>query len=212
MQTETIKKHWEKIYTEKQASEVSWTQEVPETSLSFINSFNLNKSAAIIDIGGGDSKLVDHLLKEGFVNITVLDISEASLEKAKKRLGNKAEKVKWVVADINDYKPQQRYDVWHDRAAFHFLTTKKQVAHYLSLTEQSLSKNGYITIATFSENGPEKCSGLPVKQYSETSLSTQLNKHFQKIKCINEDHVTPFKTKQNFLFCSFRKKVHDQKD
>jgi 2-polyprenyl-3-methyl-5-hydroxy-6-metoxy-1,4-benzoquinol methylase len=209
MQTETTKTHWEKIYTEKQANEVSWTQDVPETSLSFINSFNLDKSAAIIDIGGGDSKLADHLLKEGFENITVLDISEAALEKAKKRLGNMAEKVTWVVADINDYKPQQRYDVWHDRAAFHFLTTKNQIVHYLSLTEQSLSKNGYITIGTFSENGPDKCSGLPVKKYSEKSLSTQLNKYFQKIKCINEDHITPFKTKQNFLFCSFRKKVHD---
>ncbi len=212
MQRETIKKHWEKIYTEKQANEVSWTQDVPETSLSFINSFNLDKSAAIIDIGGGVSKLADHLLKEGFENISVLDISETALEKVKKRLGNKAEKVKWIVADINDYQPQQQYDVWHDRAAFHFLTTKNQVAHYLSITQQSVSKNGYVMIGTFSESGPEKCSGLPVKQYSEKSLSTKLNKYFQKIKCISEDHITPFKTKQNFLFCSFRKKLHHKND
>lgn len=201
------KMHWENIYSTKSAGEVSWTQEVPATSLEFIESFNLKKTDAIIDIGGGDSKLADHLLEKGFENITVLDISETALNKAKARLGEKAEKIHWVASDILNYKPQQRFDFWHDRAAFHFLTSEKQVGEYLSVAEHALSKKGFITIGTFSETGPEKCSGLPVKQYSENSLTNQLGKYFKKIKCITEDHITPFLTKQNFLFCSFRKKA-----
>ena len=117
------KKHWETVYETKNPDQVSWTQEIPKTSLEFIRSFKLNKKAKIIDIGGGDSKLVDYLLKEGYNNITVLDISEKAIAKAKKRLGEKASKVNWIVSDITEFKPHSSFDVWHDRATFHFLTT-----------------------------------------------------------------------------------------
>lgn len=202
--TSDRKKHWETVYKTKNPEQVSWTQEIPKTSLEFIHSFGLAKSAKIIDIGGGDSKLVDHLLDEGYEHITVLDISAKALEKAQQRLGERASKVNWIVSDITEFQPTTTYDVWHDRAAFHFLTTAEQVEKYMTTARNSVK--GYLAIGTFSENGPEKCSGLEIKQYSEGSLSKALHNGFEKIRCITEDHITPFNTIQNFLFCSFKRK------
>jgi hypothetical protein len=195
--------HWETVYSTKQPHEVSWTQAVPQTSLDFIRGFNLPKTAAIIDIGGGDSQLVDCLLAEGYENLTVLDISENALLRAQKRLGDKAQKVRWIVSDITQFEPTEQYDVWHDRATFHFLTAEKQVNFYQNLTAKAVK--GYLTIATFSKNGPKKCSGLEICQYDEADLEAVLTEQFDKIKCINEDHTTPFGTQQNFTFCSFKK-------
>ena len=206
MNLQAEKKHWDTIYTTKQANEVSWTQEVPETSLNFIHAVDLPKTASIVDIGGGDSKLVDYLLQEGYENITVLDISEKALDRAKLRLGEKANKVNWVVSDITTYQPQTAFDFWHDRATFHFLTTDEQIVKYLSTARKAVKPKGFVTIGTFSTEGPKKCSGLDIKQYSETTLTKQLNKGFKKIRCITEDHTTPFNTQQNFVFCSFEKK------
>mgnify|MGYP003636882197 FL=1 len=200
------KKHWETVYETKNPDQVSWTQESPKTSLDFIHSFGLQKTAKIIDIGGGDSKLVDYLLDEGFENITVLDISAKSLEKAKTRLGEKANKVNWIVCDITEFEPNMTFDVWHDRATFHFLTTTEQISKYIKTAKKSV--NGYMTIGTFSKNGPEKCSGLEIKQYNEDELTLQLKNGFNKIKCVTEDHVTPFNTTQNFLFCSFKRQLN----
>ncbi len=202
------KKHWETVYETKNPNQVSWTQELPKTSLEFIRSFGLNKTAKIIDIGGGDSKLVDYLLDEGFENITVLDISSKSLEKAKKRLGEKANKVNWIVSDITEFEPNMTFDVWHDRATFHFLTTTDQIKKYMKTARNSV--NGFLTIGTFSKNGPEKCSGLEIKQYNEKELTSELKSGFDKIKCITEDHLTPFDTTQNFLFCSFKRKLNEK--
>lgn len=197
------KKHWESVYKKNEPDQLSWSQEIPKTSLDFINSFDLAKTSEIIDIGGGDSKLVDYLLEEGYVNITVLDISAKSLDRAKKRLGNKADKINWIVSDITEFEPESNFDIWHDRATFHFLTTADQISKYLNTARKSV--NGYLTIGTFSENGPKKCSGLDIKQYSEESLTKELKNGFDKIRCIKEDHTTPFNTKQNFLFCSFKR-------
>ena len=202
---DTTKKHWETVYTTKQPEEVSWTQEVPQISLDFIHAFHLPKTAKIIDIGGGDSRLVDFLLEEGYENITVLDISETALAKVKARLGDKSKKVNWIVSDITEFKPQTTFDVWHDRATFHFLTTKEQISKYLAIAKKAV--NGYLTIGTFTTEGPKKCSGLDIKQYNEEELQKQLSKGFTKIRCINEDHITPFKTIQHFLFCSFKRQV-----
>ena len=199
----TRKNHWETVYETKSPDQVSWTQEIPKTSLAFIHSFNLDKKAKIIDIGGGDSKLVDFLLDEGYENITVLDISEKAIEKAKERLGVKANKVNWIVSDIIEFVPKETYDVWHDRAAFHFLTTIDQIEKYIETARKSVS--GYMTIGTFSENGPKKCSGLDIKQYSEETLSLEMKNGFEKLHCVTEDHTTPFNTKQNFIFCSFKR-------
>lgn len=199
------KKYWEDVYENKQPDEVSWTQDVPGTSLDFIHGFNLPKTAKIIDIGGGDSKLVDFLLEEGFENITILDISANALERAKKRLGTLADKVKWIVSDITEFEPGNVYDFWHDRATFHFLSKPEQIAKYISIANNAVSR--YMMIGTFSENGPKKCSGLEIRQYTEMQLQTELSVAFDKIRCITEDHVTPFNTTQNFLFCSFKKRA-----
>lgn len=199
----TSKNHWETVYETKNPDQVSWTQQTPKMSLEFIRSFNLNKKAKIIDVGGGDSKLVDYLLEDGFENITVLDISSKAIEKAKQRLGEKAKKVSWIVSDITEFKPETTYDVWHDRAAFHFLTSNEQIEKYIEIARHFVT--GYLTIGTFSEFGPTKCSGLDIKQYSETQLIAVFKNSFQKIGCMQEDHVTPFDTTQNFLFCSFKK-------
>jgi trans-aconitate methyltransferase len=195
--------HWDTVYATKQAHEVSWTQVVPQTSLDFIHSFNMPKTAEIIDIGGGDSHLVDCLLAEGYENITVLDISENALNRAKKRLGEQAVKVNWIVSDITAFQPTKRYDVWHDRATFHFLIEDNQIQYYQNLTANAVK--GYLAVGTFSENGPKKCSGLTIKQYDETALAAALSSVFDKIRCVNEDHTTPFGTQQNFTFCSFKK-------
>jgi SAM-dependent methyltransferase len=201
---EDKKEHWERIYHTKNAGQVSWTQAVPQTSLNFISGFDLAKTDKIIDIGGGDSKLVDFLLQQGYTNITVLDISETALAKAKARLGNKSSLVTWIVCDITNFEPKETYAIWHDRAAFHFLTTQGQITRYLNIAAKAVSH--YLIIGTFSENGPEKCSGLTVKQYTEQQLQAIFNEHFEKVTCITEDHTTPFATKQNFLFCSFKKR------
>jgi trans-aconitate methyltransferase len=197
------KNHWETVYETKQPNEVSWTQERPKTSLDYIRETHLGKSARIIDIGGGDSKLVDFLLEEGYENITVLDISEKVLERVKKRLGKNADKVSWIVSDITEFKPETKYDIWHDRATFHFLTTAEQVEKYIEITEKWVTD--FLIVGTFSENGPKKCSGLEIKQYSEMEMENQFSKNFKKLKCIAEDHITPFETSQNFTFCVFEK-------
>lgn len=198
--------YWDKIYSTKQSNQVSWTQQIPKTSLDFIHSFGLPKTAKIIDVGGGDSKLVDYLLDEGFENITVLDISAKALEKAKNRLGDKGKRVNWVISDITEFNPTTTFDVWHDRATFHFLTTGEQVTKYMETARKSV--NGYLTIGTFSKNGPEKCSGLDIKQYSEETLTAELEDGFDKLRCVTEDHLTPFETTQNFLFCSFKRHIN----
>lgn len=198
-----LQHHWENVYRTKTPDQVSWTQTVPRTSLQFIRSFGLDKSARIIDIGGGDSRLVDYLLQEGYKNITVLDISATAINNAKHRLGANAAKVKWVVSDITRFQPIEQYDIWHDRATFHFLTTTAEVTQYLTIAREAVA--GFLTIGTFSDKGPDKCSGLPVKKYDEDLLTRELNDGFEKIRCITEDHITPFQTKQNFLFCSFQK-------
>ena len=196
------KKHWETVYSTKSPNEVSWTQEIPQTSLDFIQSFSLDKNANIIDIGGGDSKFVDYLLDQGFKNITVLDISEKALEKAKIRLGENAKNVTWIVSDILDFEPTKIYNLWHDRAAFHFLKTEDEIGKYKAIVEKSV--DGFLIMATFSENGPLKCSGLEISQYSEEKLTSTFKNYFEKIDSVLEDHETPFGTTQNFLFCSFK--------
>ena len=163
----TNQDHWEKVYETKNPNQVSWTQEVPKTSLDFIHSFGLSKNAKIIDIGGGDSKLVDYLLNEGFENITVLDISSNALQKAQHRLGDKATKVNWVISNITEFEPNTTFDVWHDRASFHFLTTSAQIEKYMNIARNSVA--GYLTIGTFSDNGPKNVVAL--------TLPNTLKKH-----------------------------------
>lgn len=197
--------HWEKVYQTKQPHEVSWTQPVPETSLHYIQNLQLPLTASIIDIGGGDSKLVDFLLDAGYHNITVLDISATALEKAKIRLGDKAASVRWITTDITAFEPDTTYDLWHDRATFHFLTTTEQTERYLTSARKAILPGGHAIISTFSDNGPEKCSGLVIRQYNESSLPAAFSEGFEKLACTRETHTTPFATSQEFVFCSFRR-------
>jgi 2-polyprenyl-3-methyl-5-hydroxy-6-metoxy-1,4-benzoquinol methylase len=205
METVTRKEHWENIYCTKQENEVSWFQQYPKTSMSFVELFSLKKDSKIIDIGGGDSHFVDALLEAGFTNVTVLDISAKAIERAKIRLGKNADKVKWIVSDVTEFVPTEKYDFWHDRAAFHFLTEEAQADKYVEITNKGIAENGILVLGTFSVSGPKKCSGLEIKQYSEESMSGKFEKYFNRVKCITEDHQTPFNTTQNFLFCSFKK-------
>ncbi len=205
METRECKKHWDTIYGSKEMEEVSWYQPVPSLTLEFIKKTALPKTAKIIDIGGGDSLLVDHLLEMGYMNITVLDISETALNKAKERLGTLADKVTWIHADATSFGHHERYDFWHDRATFHFLTEEREIDSYRESVQTALKDQGLMLIGTFSEKGPERCSGLKVKQYSESTLTRCFEKYFIKTDCSYHDHRTPSGELQNFVFCSFRK-------
>jgi 2-polyprenyl-3-methyl-5-hydroxy-6-metoxy-1,4-benzoquinol methylase len=199
--------HWEKIYQTKSTKELSWYQTVPEISLDFIRQLHVPFDASIIDVGGGDSLLVDYLLDLGFQHITVLDISETAIGLAKQRLGPRAAQVNWIVTDIAAFVPGEKYDFWHDRATFHFLTEEREVDAYIRTLQMALNPSGIVVLGTFSTHGPEKCSGLPVRRYSEKTMANKLSTFFRKIKCLRIDHITPLNKVQNFIFCSFRKQM-----
>ena len=196
------KEHWEKIYTTKTPQEVSWTQNIPQTSLELIGKYNLSKDANIIDVGGGDSLLVDHLLELGYTKLSVLDISEAAIKRAQKRLGSDAGKVTWIVSDITKFRPNTSYDLWHDRAVFHFLTEQSEIDTYVDLVRNNVSN---LVIGTFSEDGPLKCSGLEITQYDETKITKTFHPTFKPLECFTVDHITPFDTTQNFIFARLTK-------
>lgn len=199
----STKSHWEKIYSEKSPQEVSWTQEIPETSIEFFNEFKLSKTSPIIDIGGGESKFVDFLLAEGYQNISVLDISENALKRAKDRLGEKSKNIEWIVCDINDFNPKKKYALWHDRAVFHFLTSNVEINRYVENVK--LNSENFI-VGTFSTSGPKKCSGLEISQYDKNLLSKLFEESMTTNKVEYINHITPFETTQNFIFCSFSAK------
>jgi hypothetical protein len=203
MQTQ-IKNHWEHIYNTKQPNQVSWTQEMPSISINFVKQLQIPKDAAIIDVGGGDSKFVDYLLAKGYTNVSVLDISEAAINRAKARLGDKALNVNWIVSDILAFNPALQYDLWHDRAAFHFQTENSSISKYIDIVNKSVT--GKVIIGTFSVDGPTKCSGLEIKQYEEIILKNEFeNAQFKNIECKRDDHITPSGSVQNFIFCAFEK-------
>lgn len=201
------KQHWEQVYNSKGPSDVGWTQEIPLPSLKMIRGLNLPKTASIIDIGGGDSKLIEFLLKDGFSDLTVLDISESGIERAKKRLGSLADGINWIISDILDFVPARQYDLWHDRAAFHFLTGLIEAGKYTVIADKAVS--GFMTIGAFSNDGPKKCSGLEIRQYDEVLLNETFSKGFELINSFREDHTTPSGNKQNFIFGLFRKHYTD---
>lgn len=199
------KEHWENVFATKQETEVSWYQPKPQTSINFFTENAIPKDAKVIDIGGGDSYLIDNLLELGYTNLFLLDISENAINRIKNRLGANAEKVTFIVSDILDFQPETTFDVWHDRASFHFLTTEKDIDNYQKLVSNSLANNGFLFVGTFSENGPLKCSGLDITQYSESKLERIFATGFTKLNCFTENHPTPFETTQNFIFCTFKK-------
>ncbi|MUP47240.1 class I SAM-dependent methyltransferase [Gramella sp. BOM4] len=201
-----LKSHWNDIYGKKEFEETSWYQARPESSLNLIESLALSKDAEIIDIGGGNSFLVDNLLKLDYSNISVLDISELAMKKAQYRLGSKADAVNWIASDVTTFKSDKKFELWHDRAAFHFLTEDAQVEKYFEKLNSYLKPGGYLILATFSDKGPTKCSGIEIRQYSTKDLKEMLESEFEVISLQNLDHSTPWDATQNFSFGLFRKK------
>ena len=200
------KNYWENIYRSKSETEVSWFQEVPAKSLELIAELELAFNESVIDVGGGDSHLVDHLLAKGFRNLSIVDISSTALDKVKVRLGENSKFVKFIASDVTKFDPPEKYKLWHDRATFHFLTKEEDVATYLEIANRGIAAGGYLTVSTFSKTGPKKCSGLSISQYSDTDLKALFEKYFTNIKCFEDTHSTPWGTGQNFVYCGFKKK------
>ena len=200
------KAHWEHIYITKDSAEVSWFKPHLAVSLQMILGLGAQKNDSIIDIGGGASTLVDDLLKEGFQEIAVLDISKKALEVSQKRLGPLSKKIQWIEGDVTQAKlPEQHYGIWHDRAVFHFLTSLEERRSYIHLLERSLKSMGHVIMATFSLEGPPKCSGLEIVRYSPESLQLELGKRFKLVKSFCENHKTPLDTTQEFIYGHFQK-------
>jgi trans-aconitate methyltransferase len=197
--------HWENVYTTKGESEVSWFQQSPAPSLELIMQVGAVSTSAIIDVGGGASRLVDSLVEQGFEDVTVLDLSGAALAAAKSRLGASAERVSWIVADATTWEPARTYDIWHDRAAFHFLTDASDRAAYIARLERGLKIGGHAIIATFAPDGPERCSGLPVARYDSESLGRTLGTAFKLVHTQRHEHATPWDSWQMFQFSVFRR-------
>ena len=207
MQPGERKAHWEAVYEQKGEMEVSWFQESPELSLELIEKLAPAPDAAIIDVGGGASRLVDALVARGYGDVTVLDLSQAALQAAQTRLGARAAKVVWVAADATDWSPQRAYDLWHDRAAFHFLTSAEDRARYVARLTQALKPGGHAIIATFAPDGPERCSGLPIVRYDAAGLSQVLGADFALMDTRAQAHVTPWGSRQKFQFSIFSRCV-----
>ena len=197
--------HWENVYATKDEHTVSWFQERPDIFLDLIRATGVKTSASIIDIGGGASRLVDALIAEGFEAITVLDLSEKALTTSKARLGARGAHVQWVVADITTWEPPQSYDVWHDRAALHFLTDPKDRAAYAERVSRAVRPGGHVIIGTFAPDGPERCSGLPVVRHDATTLGGLLGHSFELIESRRHDHQTPAGATQRFQFSRFQR-------
>ena len=200
-----LKSHWENIYSSKNEDGVSWFQEYPKTSIDLIKKYSKSNSTSIIDIGSGRSRILKKLIENEYDDLTYLDISKEASSKSKISLGNKQDLVQWHVANVLDFNTEKNFSIWHDRAVFHFLTSKEDKEKYKQVALQNILKGGFLILGTFSENGPEKCSGLNISRYSTESLKEIFSPEFKMIESFTIDHKTPFNTTQNFLFSIFKK-------
>ena len=199
------KGHWDSVYTTKAPDAVSWYRPHLETSLALVERATGSRAAAIIDVGGGESTLVDDLLRRGYQNITVLDVSQTAIDATKQRLGSAAEQVQWLVGDITEIELEQgAYDVWHDRAVFHFLVKPEHRVAYVRQVARSVKPGGHVIVSTFGPEGPTKCSGLEVVRYDAVSLHSEFGERFRLVESSKELHHTPFGTTQQFLYCYCR--------
>ena len=198
------KKHWDTVYAGKAPDQLSWYQDTPRISLDLIEQTGIARDGAIIDVGGGASVLVDHLLALGYTDLTVLDISDRALQVARHRLGDKADQVCWIESDITAFAPQHQYALWHDRAAFHFLTEPADRAKYVAILKSSLATDGFLVIGAFAADGPVRCSGLDVVRYDQQGISEELGACFRLLGETADPHKTPWGVEQKFAFFSFR--------
>ncbi len=205
------KNHWENVYQAKKPAEVSWYQTHPTVSLELIALTGLDHTSKIIDVGGGASIFVDQLLDEGFKNLTVLDISSKAIDYARERLGSRAENINWIEADILQVELPYIYDLWHDRAVFHFLTSPEDRRKYIHVMEKAVRPGGHVIIAAFSLEGPPKCSGLQVEHYSPDKLQKEIGDKFFLVKNVDEIHMTPSQAKQKFIYCYFMKRDNEKR-
>lgn len=196
--------HWNRVYTTRSVDAVSWYQARPKISLELIAAADLSVDAPIIDVGGGASVLVDCLLAQGRTPLSVLDISAAALANARKRLGANATEVQWIEADVREFEPPQRYDLWHDRAVFHFLTDPTDRAAYMAALRRSLNPHGHVVMATFAPDGPARCSGLDVAHYDAATLHSQFDDDFEMLDSCRETHATPAGAEQQFTWVHLR--------
>lgn len=199
------RKHWNTIYTTKRPGDLSWFRPHLDRSLAFVEAANVARDAAIIDVGGGASTLVDDLLDRGFTNVTVLDLSDAALEAARVRLGERSSRVKWLREDVTQARlPERAYDFWHDRAVFHFLRDPEARERYVEAVRRSVKPGGHVVVATFGPHGPEKCSGLEVMRFSPEGLHAEFGPDFARISSVTEMHETPWGAEQEFVYCYCR--------
>ena len=198
--TDPVADHWNRLYQTAGLDQVSWYQKVPEHSLELIRATGIAPTAAILDVGGGASTLVDYLLQEGFEDVSVLDLAAPALAAAQARLGAAAAKVHWINADITKFQPERRYALWHDRAVFHFLVDPERRERYLSVLRGAVAPDGHLVLATFGPDGPTRCSGLDVQRYSAADLSAALRPGFRLVRSLLEEHVTPSGGRQQFLY------------
>jgi len=201
------KKHWNRVYENNLPSEVGWYQDYPKMSLKLIAITEVGADGSIIDIGGGTSKLSGILLDQGYKRLTVLDISGKSIEKTKMQLAENSSRITWIEADVTKYDFKEKYDVWHDRAVFHFLTDVEDRKGYINSLNQALTLNGHLIIGTFGLDAPPKCSGLPVVRYDPETLHHELGNNFDLAETFFEDHMTPTGVRQKFVFCRFKKRT-----
>ena len=197
--------HWRQVHDSKAEDQVSWFQATPETSLRLIQNTGLTPTARIIDVGGGASRLVDNLLELGYSHLAVLDIAEGGMAKAKDRLGDRAESVQWIVSDVTQFRSEKAWDLWHDRAVYHFLVDADDRERYRRVLEGAVAPGGHVMIATFGPDGPEKCSGLPVVRHSAEQLAAELGETFVLRENVLEDHRTPSGSVQQFLYARFER-------
>lgn len=199
------KEHWENVYRTKEDQEVGWYQPNPETSIRLVRTYSTSKDDSIIDVGGGNSHLIQHLLNEGHNDLSVMDISIHAINRNKRRFGSEADKINWIESNILKFSGDRSFQIWHDRAVFHFLTDNADMRSYCEIASQHIKRGGFLILGTFSETGPKMCSGLPITQYSEESFCSIFEEKFELIECFDDTHTTPSGNSQDFVWVVFKK-------
>ncbi len=199
------KQHWEKVYKTKSDNDVGWFQEIPQTSIRLVETYASGKDLLMIEVGGGNSFLTKRLYDDGFYNLTIIDVSGKALERCRNRFGDVCRDIQWIETDILDFNTDALFQIWHDRAVFHFLIDDDEIRKYAEVAAKSIAAGGYLIIAAFSLTGPKSCSGLPITQYSEEKFCNVFSKYFKLVESFDDLHITPSGNQQNFVWAVFKR-------